>query len=267
MTRFELHVHEWKDCRRCELWTGRKNVVIARGSIPADVVFVGEAPGDSEDVSGAPFVGPAGLLLDGIVRKALPEGTTSAFINLVGCFPFAAKRTADHKPPEEAIKACLPRVSDFIDLADPKLIVTVGKLATGWLDSQRRDSVKLVRPVPTFEIAHPAAILHANVSMQGLMVQRCVVTLANAVRDAIAGRLKIGPHVKVLQPKKVPPKPRVKMEPEGKPKTSTFVPGTIGPAPTRCFSCRRPCRTPDEDDPDQRPCCDREECQTKRIPF
>jgi uracil-DNA glycosylase len=70
-TLWSAHVDDWKDCTRCPLHTVRSNVVLARGSIPCDILFVGEAPGRSEDALGKPFVGPAGILLDEMIEDAL----------------------------------------------------------------------------------------------------------------------------------------------------------------------------------------------------
>jgi uracil-DNA glycosylase family 4 len=163
-----------------------RKVVLARGTLPCDVLFIGEAPGVSEDVTGRPFVGPAGSLLDHIVATALaPEGTptcTVAFTNLVGCMPHADPDSGAtfREPTPDEIKACKPRLEDFIDLADPQLIVCVGALARDWLDEKRRYHVRTHRPVPMVDIPHPAAILRANVAQQSLLVQRCIVTIANA---------------------------------------------------------------------------------------
>ncbi len=71
MTKYQLHVLNWKDCERCYLSQRRTKVVLCRGTLPCDVLFVGESPGKSEDVLGEPFIGPSGQLLGKIVQKAL----------------------------------------------------------------------------------------------------------------------------------------------------------------------------------------------------
>jgi hypothetical protein len=97
-----------------------RKVVLARGTLPCDVLFIGEGPGVSEDVTGRPFVGPAGSLLDHIVNTALaPEGTptcTVAFTNLVGCMPHADPDSGAtfREPTPDEIKTCKPRLEDFI---------------------------------------------------------------------------------------------------------------------------------------------------------
>ncbi len=67
MSAWTDHVERWKDCTKCPLHTQRSNIVIARGQLPADVVFIGEAPGAIEDGTGLPFKDPAGALLDQII--------------------------------------------------------------------------------------------------------------------------------------------------------------------------------------------------------
>lgn len=73
---FQLHVREWENCTRCPLCETRRNIVLSRGKVPCDVLFIGEGPGESEDVLGAPFVGPAGHLLDHIIERSVPQDKT-----------------------------------------------------------------------------------------------------------------------------------------------------------------------------------------------
>lgn len=204
-TPWQAHVEKWSDCRRCRLCAGRKRVVLARGSLPCDVLFVGEAPGESEDVVGLPFKGPAGRLLDQIVKEALnaagcemdsggqnPDGSfinvwmpadvRVAFTNLVACIP--REPDSRHKavePLPDEIQACAPRLQEIVRLADPKLIVRVGKLATDWLDPADKKSVKLHKEVAMIDIVHPAAILRMPVAGQGLAVRRAVVMVSDAL--------------------------------------------------------------------------------------
>jgi DNA polymerase len=193
--RFAEHVDKWEGCQRCELREGRCRVVHARGALPADCVFIAEAPGVSEDVLGVPLIGPAGKLLDQIVDAAgfnggaaLP-GVRCFFANLVGCFPAEAKANGTNEPPDAAVKACAPRLQELLRLADGpaanrvKLIVCVGTMARDWLDPKRRGRIAFHREFKMVDITHPAALLRANLAQQSLMVQRCVVTLATALRE------------------------------------------------------------------------------------
>ena len=184
---FKDHVAQWIDCQRCQLCEDRDRVVLARGQIPCDALFVGEAPGESENVLGRPFCGPAGYLLDDIIERSL-EGNRAvprfplrvSFTNLVACIPREDGGKAT-EPDDESIEACRPRLEQFIALAQPRLIVSVGSLARDWLAQGYRYSIRLPQPLPAqIEIIHPAAILRANSAQQSLMVRKCVVTLTNA---------------------------------------------------------------------------------------
>ena len=184
MSPYQLHVQNWKDCTRCGLCDGRLKVVLARGKVPCDVLFVGEAPGESENVIGQPFVGPAGKLLDSIiVRAIIGHNVTYALTNLVACIPRDDSGTKTSEPDSEAIKACAPRLVEFIKLCNPELIVRVGKLAQDYLTPGYKHSIKLEREYKFADITHPAAIIRANVAQQTMAIQRCVVTIANAVKN------------------------------------------------------------------------------------
>lgn len=218
-SKWSVFVERWKDCTACGLCEHRQKVVLARGSVPCDILFIGEAPGESEDCLGQPFVGPAGQLLDRIVRLALPYrshefdssrtcdycGVTSesvlgatqkggvrcpvrdlrtAYTNLVCCIPRdedgLGKAT---EPDDDSVKACSVRLVEFVELCNPKLLVCVGKLAKDWLDPGWKHSLKLHRKIPTVDIIHPAAVLRANVAQQGLLTQRAVIALRNGVES------------------------------------------------------------------------------------
>jgi DNA polymerase len=157
--------------------------VLCRGSIPCDVLLIGEAPGASEDVIGQPFVGPAGHLLDEQVENVMknldfPE-ISFCFTNLVCCIPKVHGRKIT-EPMEEHVDSCQQRRLEFIQLCQPKIIVSVGDLAYKYLERDELETVK---------ITHPAAILRAEVVRQGLMYQKVVVTLENAIRDLLDGQV------------------------------------------------------------------------------
>ena len=171
MTPWNTHREDWKGCTLCGLCETRTRVVLYRGKLPCHVLFVGEAPGASEDVRGVPFDGPAGRLLDDVVRKALcGSGVKTGFTNLVGCMPPGGG------PPESgSIEACSPRLQEIYRMAAPVMLVTVGDLAERWVPTML--NLSRVRAVAT--IAHPAAILRADVTRRSLMIRQSV----NTVRD------------------------------------------------------------------------------------
>lgn len=204
MTKFQRHQVNWKSCTACSLCEGRRNVVLFRGQIPCDVLFIGEAPGASEDVIGSPFTGPAGHLLDDIVSKAMdkaghehdtgaqrpdggwysewrPADLRVGYTNLISCIPLDESGSKVKEPPEESIKACEDRLEEILLICKPKLVVCVGKLPEKWLPKLFGSAQHVNDNMVT--ITHPAAILRMEGFQQGLATQQVVVTL----RDAFAG--------------------------------------------------------------------------------
>lgn len=209
---YQLHVEKWKDCNLCPLCETRNKVVLARGQIPCDVLMVGEAPGNSENVLGRPFVGPAGKLLDEIIAEALKGlGETVdiggfdgqgiplmdwasldlriAFTNLVACIPLGEEGKKTAEPSKESILACSERLIEFTMICKPRLIVRVGELSRKWVatlfdNAQVWD--KLDKPA-VITITHPAAILRADVTQKSLAIQRCIVTLRDAFQNTFGG--------------------------------------------------------------------------------
>lgn len=177
MSAWTDHVTRWKDCSACALCYQRDRICLARGVVPCDVLFIGEAPGASEDARGVPFDGPAGSLLDKIIGRALSPTVTYALTNLVCCFPREAKERGENEPEHNEILACRPRLIEFINIAQPKLIVCVGSLAAEYIDHHDN--------VPCVDIVHPAAILRMPLAQKQMAVQKTVVVLRRAVEDML----------------------------------------------------------------------------------
>jgi uracil-DNA glycosylase family 4 len=192
---FGLHVLKYRDgcgAPECSHRGTRVCLVGGRGGhaqLPCDVFFCGEAPGESENALGVPFVGPAGLLLDKIVAKSIPESWRVATGNLVGCIPRAPDGSKELNPSAEQVLRCAGRLADLVRLARPRLLVCVGKEAKDWLDPGYKGRVQLPRPVPQVSILHPAFILRENQANQWLRVRKTVLTLQAAVADLEAGKL------------------------------------------------------------------------------
>lgn len=175
MSPWKKHLKEWEHCTRCPLHKTRTNIVLARGKIPCDILFCGEAPGASEDILGKPFIGPAGKLLDYIIETAIDGQYDYALTNLIGCIPIDESGEKAGQPSMESIRACAPRLVDFIKLCKPKLIVHVGALSA-------KHALDLGQ-ASTIQILHPAAILRADISTRGLAIQRCVIQLEDALEE------------------------------------------------------------------------------------
>lgn len=181
-TGYQRHKLEWKDCTRCLLHEGRSNVVLLRGKVPCQALFIGEAPGASEDVLGRPFVGPAGALLDHILQHTVElHGVTYALTNLVGCIPLGEDGNKTKEPPEEAIEACSPRLIDIVQLCKPEMIISVGQLAHKYVLKLKLAGLE----IRLGKITHPAAILRTDISQRGLVIQQCIVDINNLIDDDI----------------------------------------------------------------------------------
>jgi len=159
--------YDWKelygsleDCRRCRLCEGRTNIVPGEGNPKADIMFIGEGPGREEDLSGRPFVGPAGRLLDKMLA-AIGFSREEVYIaNVVKCRP------PNNRVPEESeAAACLPYLRAQFALVRPRIIVCLGATAARHVyDPQVRitrdrgvwKQTKGVWMLPTY---HPAALL------------------------------------------------------------------------------------------------------------
>ena len=122
----ENHIAE---CTRCGLCEGRKHTVPGVGDRHARWLFVGEGPGRQEDLQGEPFVGPAGKLLDNMLRAlTLARGQDTYIANVVKCRPVGADGR-DRPPTNEEIAACMPYLRRQIALIRPQVIVALGKTA------------------------------------------------------------------------------------------------------------------------------------------
>lgn len=118
-------------CRACPLWKNATQTVFGEGPADAAVMFVGEQPGDREDLSGRPFVGPAGKLFDRALGDTGIERDKAYVTNAVKHFKFVprGKRRMHQKPNTSEIKACRQWFERERDTIRPKLIVALGATA------------------------------------------------------------------------------------------------------------------------------------------
>ena len=111
-------------CTRCGLCSTRNNVVFGVGDRQADIMFIGEGPGEQEDLQGEPFVGPAGKLLDDMLSIIDLDRTNCYIANIVKCRP---PRNRD--PQDEEQDACIGYLRNQVALIRPKIIVCLGRIA------------------------------------------------------------------------------------------------------------------------------------------
>ncbi len=118
-------------CRDCPLWRNATQTVFGEGSAKTDVMFVGEQPGDEEDLKGKPFVGPAGRLLDRVLSEAGIDRAEVYLTNAVKHFKWEprGKRRIHKTPAQQEIDACHQWLQREIGAIDPQLVVCLGATA------------------------------------------------------------------------------------------------------------------------------------------
>lgn len=147
-------------CRRCGLCEGRSNVVFGVGDPHAEVMFIGEAPGEQEDLQGEPFVGRAGKLLDDMLELIDLDRSRVYIANMVKCRP-----PKNRDPLNIEQEACSEWLNRQIALIRPKIIVCLGRIAAATFI---RSDFKISREhgqwtvkdgIMTMALFHPAALL------------------------------------------------------------------------------------------------------------
>ena len=124
MSKLEELRAECLECRRCKLCETRTNVVFGTGNEHADVMFIGEGPGENEDLQGEPFVGRGGKLLDDMLELIDLDRSQVYIANMVKCRP-----PKNRYPLPEEQSACAGWLNRQLELIDPKLIVCLGRIA------------------------------------------------------------------------------------------------------------------------------------------
>ena len=139
-------------CTKCDLCKSRRKVVVGTGDLPCHLMLVGEAPGRSEDLCGAPFIGPSGKLL----REALDQARKIAKVpplrtlitNVVACHP-----PENRNPTDREALACWPRLVRLYNAGKPLVLVLVGKQAARYVKKLPDNTCKI------YQVHHPAYIL------------------------------------------------------------------------------------------------------------
>jgi len=160
-----------QQCRGCPLYANATQAVFGEGPLKAEVVLVGETPGDQEDLAGAPFVGPAGKLLDRALDVAGIDRSTAYVTNAVKHFKWRARgtRRIHDKPSWSEVTACRPWLESELALVKPRALVLMGATAAqSLLGKSFRVTQERGKPLDS-ELAeivvatiHPSAVLRAE---------------------------------------------------------------------------------------------------------
>jgi uracil-DNA glycosylase family protein len=161
-----------KDCKGCDLYKVGTQTVFGEGKVPSPLMFVGEVPGDEEDLKGHPFVGPAGRLFDRALEEAGIDRSETYVTNVVKHFKWKpaprGKRRIHDKPNAIEIRACTPWLGAEIKIVQPRILVCLGATAAQALfgkdfrvTKQRGEWVASEHAERSIATLHPSAILRA----------------------------------------------------------------------------------------------------------
>jgi DNA polymerase len=169
-TAWESLMKDARDCTRCDLYKYATQTVFGEGPLDASIVFVGEQPGDQEDLAGRPFVGPAGAVFDDALEKAGIDRSAVYVTNAVKHFKFVprGKRRIHNKPDAGEIAACRWWIDHERELIRPALTVALGATAARSLIGKvvtiskvRGEPLTLVDGGECWVTVHPSSILRA----------------------------------------------------------------------------------------------------------
>ena len=172
-------------CKACDLWKTGTQTVFGEGSASAQIVFVGEQPGDKEDLAGKPFVGPAGRVLDEGLAAAGIDRRLAYVTNAVKHFKWQArgKRRIHQKPNWSEIAACRPWFDAELESVRPKVLVALGATAAqALLGRQFRVTKERGKPVES----DLAPVVVATVHPSSILRQSTDEERAAAMKDFVA---------------------------------------------------------------------------------
>ena len=184
-----------RNCSRCPLYQDATQSVFGEGPQDADIVFVGEQPGDQEDLAGRPFIGPAGKMFDATLEEVGIDRQRVYVTNAVKHFKFVprGKRRIHSKPNAGEVQACRWWLDQELDLIAPKLTVAMGATALTSLLGKAMPVTKMRRQVLTredglkvFVTVHPSFLLRIPDAETAARERRLFAEDLAAVRDLMA---------------------------------------------------------------------------------
>ncbi len=172
-------------CQACDLWKTGTQTVFGEGTRTAEILFVGEQPGDKEDLAGKPFVGPAGRVLDEGLDAAGIDRKLAYVTNAVKHFKWQGrgKRRIHQKPNSAELAACRPWLDAELAVVKPKVVVALGATAAqSLLGRQFRVTKQRGVPVESDLAPHVVATVHPS----SILRQETDEDRAEAMREFVA---------------------------------------------------------------------------------
>jgi len=173
-------------CRACDLWKTGTQTVFGEGLKSAEIVFVGEQPGDKEDLAGKPFVGPAGRVFDEGLEAAGIDRRLAYVTNAVKHFKWEArgKRRIHQKPNAAELAACRPWLDAELEAVRPNVLVLMGATAAqALLGRQFKVTKDRGRPVDSDLAPHVLATVHPSSILRQRTDEERVAAMADFVAD------------------------------------------------------------------------------------
>jgi uracil-DNA glycosylase family protein len=183
-------------CKACDLWKTGTQTVFGEGTRNAEIVFVGEQPGDKEDLAGRPFVGPAGRVLDEALEEAGIDRRLAYVTNAVKHFKWQGrgKRRIHQKPNAAELAACRPWLDAELSVVKPKVLVALGATAAqALLGRQFRVTKERGKPVESdlaphvIATVHPSSILRQETEEERAEAMKAFVADLRVVARLLAG--------------------------------------------------------------------------------
>jgi DNA polymerase len=175
-----------KDCKACDLWKTGTQTVFGEGAASAEILFVGEQPGDKEDLAGKPFVGPAGRVFDEALAAAGIARELAYVTNAVKHFKWEArgKRRIHKKPNWSEMAACRPWLEAELEAVEPKVLVALGATAAqSLLGRNFRVTQQRGRPVGSDLAPHVVATVHPSSILRQRSEEERDVAMKELVAD------------------------------------------------------------------------------------
>jgi uracil-DNA glycosylase family protein len=173
-------------CQACDLWKTGTQTVFGEGAATAEIVFVGEQPGDKEDLAGRPFVGPAGRVLDDALEAAGIDRSLAYVTNAVKHFKWTArgKRRIHQKPNWSEMTACRPWLDAELAAIKPKVLVALGATAAqALLGREFRVTKQRGVPVESHLAPHVVATVHPSSILRQETEEARAAAMADLVAD------------------------------------------------------------------------------------